>query len=401
MKNKLRTTAVTLWLLALTSAGLSMYGSNTVLAQTRQNLKSGAVYAMTNQPTGNAIVAFYRAPDGTLTEAGTFSTGGRGSGGFDQSQNSVVLSGRPGADRAQDSNQLLFVTNAGSNEISVFRVEQNELALVSRVSSGGSRPTSVTVHNDLLYVLNAGALPEGMGGDTNITGFTVGAKGELSPLPGSTRPLSGNPVSGAAQVQFNLKGSVLVVTERNANIIDTYTVGNDGLASGPQPQGNSGITPFGFAFIDSSRDQGGQLIVAQGFQAGPGQGGATSYRLDDNGLLQTISPDVRNGQNDTCWVVITNNKKYAFVSNFFSDNVSSYSISPDGSIVLLDPDAGRTDPEGRANDEATSIDSNYLYVRNFNTSTISAFHIQNDGSLTPIPGANGLSPAMGYGLAAR
>lgn len=368
------------------------------------SLKSGAVYAMTNQPTGNAVVAFRRAPDGTLTLAGTFPTGGRGSGGFDQSQNAVVLSGRPGADRAQAANQLLFVANAGSNEVSVLRVENDGLTLVGKAPSGGIRPTSVTVHKDILYVLNAGSLPLGMGGvvlDTNITGFTVGKGGELIPLPGSTRPLSGFPEPGAAQVQFNPKGTVLVVTERNTNVIDTYAVDNSGYASGPIINPNSGVAPFGFAFIEANRDQGGQLVVAEGFGALPGQGGATSYRLSNDGVLQTISPDVRNGQSDSCWVAITNNKKYAYVSNFGSDDVSSYTLDSDGSLTLLNPIAGTTDPAGRANDEAMSIDSRYLYVRNFTTSGISAYRIETDGSLTPIPGANGLSPAMGYGLAAR
>lgn len=53
----------------------------------QDSLRSGAVYAMTNQPTGNAIVAYDRAQDGTLSLRGTFPTGGRGSGGFDQSEN--------------------------------------------------------------------------------------------------------------------------------------------------------------------------------------------------------------------------------------------------------------------------------------------------------------------------
>ncbi len=312
----------------------------------------------------------------------------------------MVLSGRPGADRALDSNQLLFVVNPGSNDVSVLAVGDNGLTLVSRAPSGGSRPISVTVHDDLLYVLNAGALPGGMGGVANITGFTLGSRGELTPLPGSAQPLSGNPVAGAAQVQFDPKGGLLLVTERNANVIDTYVVDRQtGLASGPMPNANSGVAPFGFAFTD--RGAAGQVIVAQGFQAGPGQGGATSYIVTDEGALQTVSSDVRDGQDDTCWVVITNDKQYAYVSNFFSDTVSSYRVGSDASLTLLNPVAGQVDPGGRANDEALSIDSRFLYVRNFTTGNISAFQANTDGSLSPLPGANALSPAMGYGLAAR
>jgi len=294
---------------------------------------------------------------------------------------------------------LLFVVNAGSNEISVLAVENDGLTLVSKVPSGGTRPTSLTVNKDLLYVLNAGALPLGMGGDANITGFTVGKKGELSSLPGSTRPLSGNPAAGAAQVEFDPKGSVLVVTERNANIIDTYTVGNDGLASGPQSNANSGVAPFGFAFTD--RGEAGQLIVAEGFEAAPGQGGATSYTLTRDGALHTVSADVRDTQDDTCWVVITNDKQFAYVSSFGSDSVSSYRVGSDASLTLLNPTAGSTDHGGRANDEALSSDGRFLYVRNFTTGNITAFQVHSDGSLTSLGDTNALSPAMGYGLTAR
>src|SRR5258708_23582110 len=39
---------------------------------------AGAVYTMTNSPAGNAIEAFARAADGSLTPAGTYPTGGTG-----------------------------------------------------------------------------------------------------------------------------------------------------------------------------------------------------------------------------------------------------------------------------------------------------------------------------------
>ena len=56
----------------------------------------------------------------------------------------------------------------------------------------------MTQHDDLVYVLNAGA-----GG--NISGFRLSNDGELSPIPASTRGLGGVAV-GPAQVGFNLNG---------------------------------------------------------------------------------------------------------------------------------------------------------------------------------------------------
>ena len=118
-----------------------------------RNLKSGAVYVLTNQVT-NSVMAFDRAPDGTLMPAGTFLTGGSG--------DPVAQPGDPPADPLasqgalilSDDNRLLFAGNAGSNEVSVFSIRKNFLSLVDKVSSGGVRPISLTAHENLLYVLD-------------------------------------------------------------------------------------------------------------------------------------------------------------------------------------------------------------------------------------------------------
>src|SRR5207249_379047 len=51
-----------------------------------------AVYTLTNQVAGNAVAVFARAGDGTLTAAGSFSTGGAGTGAGLGSQGAVTLS---------------------------------------------------------------------------------------------------------------------------------------------------------------------------------------------------------------------------------------------------------------------------------------------------------------------
>jgi hypothetical protein len=54
----------------------------------------GAVFTQTNATTGNAVVAFARASDGSLTPAGTFSTGGKGIGGTTDPLASVLAAPR-------------------------------------------------------------------------------------------------------------------------------------------------------------------------------------------------------------------------------------------------------------------------------------------------------------------
>src|SRR5262249_15483052 len=88
------------------------------------NNPAGAVFVMTNAADKNEIISYVRWPDGSLTEAHRFATGGRGSGGTTDplgSQGSLTLT--------QDRSFLLAV-NAGSSEISVFRVRGPLLQLV-------------------------------------------------------------------------------------------------------------------------------------------------------------------------------------------------------------------------------------------------------------------------------
>src|SRR5215212_6128496 len=167
MTSKARSIAILFTLLAAVLAVALQPG-----AASAQNLKSGAVYVLTNQATNNAVAAYSRAADGTLTLAGMFPTGGGGDPVADPGDPPTDPLASHGALILSGNNQLLFAVNAGSNEISVLAVGQKGLTLVDKVSSGGVRPISLTLNGNFLYVLNEKGTP-------NITGFTVGNKGKL------------------------------------------------------------------------------------------------------------------------------------------------------------------------------------------------------------------------------
>jgi 6-phosphogluconolactonase len=150
-----------------------------------------ALYTQTNAADGNAVLVFDRNR-GALELAATVRTHGLGTGVGLGSQSSVALS-RDG--------RLLFVVNAGSDSISAFLIGPRGPVLVDRVRSGGDQPISLALHDNLLYVLNAGTT-------ANVTGFRIGFAGRLQPVRGSTRPLSGAAVQ-PAQVQFNNTGDFL------------------------------------------------------------------------------------------------------------------------------------------------------------------------------------------------
>jgi 6-phosphogluconolactonase (cycloisomerase 2 family) len=334
----------------------------------------GGVYALTNSPAGNAVIAYDRSADGSLAPAGSYATGGLGDGAGLGSQGAVIVS---------DDGRLLFAVNPGSNSVSSFAIDSDGLSLVDTAWSGGSRPTSITHHGNLVYVLNAGS-------PNSISGFAVDGRGNLEPLAGSTRPLSGTQTA-PAQVAFTPTGDALVVTERATNAITTYAVGGDGLASQPSSYPSLGVTPFGFAFGHR-----GHLVVSD---AG-GQSGASSYSVAGSGFVTAITGLAPTGQRAACWAVVTGNGRFAYVTNAATGNVSGFAVGSDGSLSLLAPDGVSATIGGNPTDAALSLNSRYLYVRNGNQNAINAFAIAADGSLSALPGIAGL-PAGAAGLAAR
>ncbi|MEO7369995.1 MAG: 3-carboxymuconate cyclase, partial [Ilumatobacteraceae bacterium] len=203
----------------------------------RSDHSVGAVYTLSNSPNGNEILAFGRAADGTLTAQGAYATDGVGTGAGLGSQGALALDG-----------DHLFAVNAASNSISEFKVRDHRLSLEATVASGGATPISLTVHDHLLYVLNAGDVP-------NITSFRVESH-HLLPIAGSTRALSAG-AAGPAQVSFSPDGDVLVVTEKSSNTIDTFRVGRKGLAGHAVASPSAGAVPFGFDF-----DRHGHVVVS-------------------------------------------------------------------------------------------------------------------------------------------
>ena len=337
----------------------------------------GAVYVLTNQTT-NSVMVYARDADGALSFAGSFTTGGMGAGtGADPlgSQGSLVL-GR--------FHRLLFAVNAGSNEISVFRVHGLQLELLDREPSGGTMPVSTAVHGNLLYVLNAGGTP-------NVQGFFFDPfTRRLIPLPGSRRVLPGGAGSAPAQVAFSPDGGVLMVTEKSTNQIDTWTVNDEGYLENRRVTLSSGATPFGFVFARR------QFAIVT--EAGPSA--LSSYEVDEDDQLELQTGSLTDGQKANCWVVVTKNQLYAFTTNTGSGNVSSYRLSQNGFLTLLNPVAASTGTGTAPIDMALSDDSHFLFVREATQGKVDGFRVESDGSLTPVSSATGV-PAGAQGIAAR
>lgn len=386
-------------------------GSDPAAALT--DIDEGAVYSMNNERSDNRIVMLRRGSDGMLTPGGSFSTGGKGSGSFEDAANGLVLGssqGEAAPNNLINEGRLLFAVNAGSNSISVFRVSKTGLALVDVESSGGEKPVSLTVNRGLLYVLNSGefiddlfdpagnAIPNCTTGNLpSVTGFRVSVDGQLTPIPNSTRQLSGDSFSGCAQLSFAPAGHVLVVTERTAvdppsandrlppgdeGLIVTFAVNGDGTLGQKQMIDATGQGPFGFTFNKS-----GALFTTEQFDGsfGPGLGAAAGYSVHADGSLTAASGSIQNDGTDTCWFVLTDDGKYGYTTSFFgSGRISSYLLQQNGGLSLLNAKAANVEVNQGASDMALTRNSQYLYMLNSIEGTVTGFRLNADGSLTLI-----------------
>jgi 6-phosphogluconolactonase len=381
MGNKTRSV---LSLILLAGAALAcgpVYGQH---GDDRDNDRSPAVFVMTNAADRNEVISYKRNADGTLTEERHFSTGGRGSGGNNdplESQGSLTLT--------QGHSHLLAV-NAGSGDISLFRIHGSDLDLRDRVSSGGSEPNAIAQHGDLVYVLNTG-------GSSSVAGFRL-HNDELTPIENSLRFLSTN-TSGAASLALSPNGQFLAVTERLTNSIDVFLVQNDGTLSPIVVNPSVGPGVFSLSFAPN-----GTAIVSETGAAGvPNGSAASSYSVQSNGTLSAITASAPTLGAANCWNAVAPDGRFAYFSNAGSSTISGFAIAANGILTALPGTVFGQNPAGATNlDIAASGDGKFLYTLNAKVGTVGIFSIQNDGTLAPVGSAGGITPNSGFnGIAAE
>ena len=341
------------------------------------SFRSGHVFTSTNAVAGNELLVYAAPAGGALSLQVRLSTQGSGTGTGLGNQGAVTLSG---------DGRHLFVVNTLSNSVSTFAIRRHGLVLKSVVDSGGQRPISVTESNGTVYVLNAA-------GAGNVTGFR-NVRGTLSAL-NSTQPLSAATGTGAAQVGFSPDGDVLLVTEKATNNLTSYRVRRDGRLDAPLITASAGATPFGFAF-----DKRGHALVSEAFGGAANASAVSSYDFEARAPAKPmlVTASLGTTQSAACWVVVTPNSRYAYVTNTGSGTISSYAIQRSGKLTLAQGIAATS--AGGPIDAAISASGRSLFVLNAGSNRITSFSIAGDGKLSDSAMVTGL-PAGSNVLAAN
>ena len=352
----------TLCLTALAAGVLAAPASNTPCSPPSREV--GAAFALTNVAADNQVIAFSRDQSGKLTQAGNYSTGGRGQGVDFDTQGGLTLS---------EDRRFLYAVNPADDKVSVFSVSGSCLKLI-QVVYGGDQPLSITLNHGFAYVL------DGSVATTQITGFKVSGDGTLQPLANSTKPLS-SPIGVPGVIQFSPDGKAIIVTQKVGSSIDVFSVGSDGLATGPiAVAASSGPRPFGAIFRNDS-----VLFVVESGLPSFMNAGVSTYQFDSStGALAPITTSAKNRQTDGCWVVLTKDEKFAYTANFVSGSIASYSVSPDGSVTLINGQAALPGTTSNPVDLAISDDGQFLYDLLRGTGGVEGWKIERDGSINSV-----------------
>jgi len=366
--------------------------------------RTTAIFTETNATSGNAVLVYARQPGGSLQAVGTYSTGGSGTG-FPSSGLPFPIGGTTNSVLVDRTGTRLYAVDAGSEDVAAFTIAASgALSLIGRYSTGGPSPGSISIDptGRYLYVLNTGTSPTGNNAPGDITGFTIASTGALTPLGGSTQPLSSAAYVDPSEVAFTPSGTALVVTEKLTGMIDIFPVTN-GVAAHAVSSPSSGNIPFGFRFTPQ-----GTLVVANAVSTtNLTAASVSSYTTTPSGGLTVISGQVGDDQGAACWVALTSTGAFGFAVNTLSGSISGYSISSSGALTLLTPGgvtASQPNTTGPIDDVVTADNQNLYVIDSMAGAapgTIAGFSISANGSLTAIAtGVSGLQPGT-IGLAAR
>ncbi len=286
----------------------------------------GVVYVESNDPAGNAILAYKRASDGSLSPlpGSPFQTGGLGVsfgtdlGPFDSDQDLI----------ADPTGSFLFAVNGGSDTIAVFRIgDDGTLAPIagSPFPSGGSQPCSLGLAGDVLCVVNKDEDPGHPGQSLpNYTSFRVDPKGRLTPVRGAT--ISVDLGSDPSQALISPTGQLMFGADFLGGLLRSFAIGQAGQLAPravlPLPEAEFADTgapplPLGLA-VHPTRP-----LLYVGYVTINRIG---IYRYQPTGALEFLRsvPDSGKG---VCWITLNKEATRMYASNTVDPSVSVYDLA--------------------------------------------------------------------------
>ena len=380
---------------------------------------AGYIYTTTNGQSTNQVVRFSRLADGSLLNETVYSTnslgganpaaGGDAHGDYDF-QGSVRIIG----------NYLLTV-NAGGNTVSVFALDRanGNLSLLKNVSSGGTRPVSISTTpikgsttefwlvvgnqwgnpfvlkdlpnverypNDAFHMMDL-TKPDATDQERNIQLFRFSSSnGDLTPVAKLDTYVREN--GGPSYALFSEDGSKLAVStwgithfgtvspslaEQHRSRVYIYDF-NNGAISNKRFFAEEGISgTIGMSWAPGRND----LLYATNFNVTVAKTKNSLTVLADNGSSVTKKANFATGEEDdldeACWTIISPSKDRLYVAAFTGNTITPFTLDGSGNVTGKLPFEKRGDfaPAGDSKEEYITSDGRYLY----NTGALQSFSI--------------------------
>jgi 6-phosphogluconolactonase len=279
--------------------------------------------------------------------------------------------------------QFVYVANLTSNNVSAYRIGTNGALTPVPESpfAAGAQPRSVAVDPTarFVYVANAGSSPSIYNG--SVSAYSIGANGALTPVPGS--PFAAG--TWSASVAVDPTGKFVYVANTGLypikGSVSGYSIGANGALT-PVPG-----SPFTARDSPSSVavDPTANFVYVANYNDS-NVPNISGYSIGANGTLTPAPGSPYTAGSSPISVTVDPTGKFAYVANAVGNNISAFSIGANGAlhrVVPGSPFAAPIQPVSVAVDPTAK----FVYVANLSGNHVTAFSIGTNGALTPVPGS--------------
>ena len=341
------------------------------------------VYTNNDELGANTVSAFAVGKDGTLSEVqgSPFSTGGEGGG--------LKVGRLFASNRIRVTSTFLYASNAWTNDVSGFSIDPETGTLTAVPGSpfptggqgGWGVSLAITPDGRLLYA--------GNNGSSDITVFSIGLDGELTPI--GDRVPAGDTVNGMTVAPSGRWLAVALTYEGPHGSVAMFSIdpktgdltaikgspfpvrepgGPGGWAAGVEINCASDALFVGEAALTTTVDV--LAIDAQTGALTPIEGSPFMPSIGRNSNVPLLTPD----------------DSFLFVSNQLSNSVTVFSVGEKHDLTLVPGSPFDTGGKsGGPSGMATNQEGIFLNTTKFFPDGVAVFGVPSDGVLKPVPGS--------------
>ena len=339
---------------------------------TKLETVSSAFFVLNNINAGNQLIYLKKNKKEALEFVGSYATKGSGENLFLTSNFGVLSDPNISQDAIVYTEDHQFVMNVNNNDasFSIFKINSNSLEFVDKKNTTFEYPNAMATRNGKVYVSHL---------DGGIQGFRLNKEGKATPIPSANHQFDAS-LTPFVNVSINASATTLVVTTVRDKAFVIQLDGSGGFASITETDSESGIAPYGAAFIDDTT-----IAISNGFD-----GSVRIYAINAANKLILKSKNVSNTRGH-CWLRVSDDKRFAYVTNTPQGAIYTYDLSNYSETLPLvskstPPPSRNSVMQGEHTLSHLYLDlvysKDYVYAMDPLNERIDTYKVKSDGTLT-------------------